>query len=126
VISPEQPISGSSLSLKLLGFLSFAITFAVIYFYLSPDYPLKQSVGNILLGDKIIHLFSFGILMYCFSMLWKQNHIRIILGVFFMMLGIGLELLQTPVGAGQFEFGDIIANTLGVVIGYLFTKFHAV
>ena len=70
-------------------------------------------------GDKTIHLFSFGLMMYCFCLLWKQNYTRIILGIFFMLLGVSLEILQTPVGGGQFEFGDIIANTLGVVIGFV-------
>jgi glycopeptide antibiotics resistance protein len=126
VISQEQPTSGSSLSLKLLGLLGLAITMAVVYFYLNPDYPMKQSIANTLLGDKIIHLFSFGLLMYSFSLFWKQGHIRILLGICFVLLGVGLEMLQAPMGGGQFEFGDIIANTFGVAIGYLFTKFHTV
>jgi VanZ family protein len=126
VISQEQPTSGSSLSLKLLGLLGLAITIAVVYFYLNPNYPLKQSVTNTFLGDKVIHLFSFGLLMYSFSLFVKQNRIRIVLGICLVLLGVGLEMLQAPMGGGQFEFADIIANTLGVVIGYLATKFHAV
>jgi VanZ family protein len=118
---PGETAPSSSLSLKLLGLLGLAVALAVIYFYLNPTFPIKQSVANTLLGDKLIHLFSFGLLMYCFCLIWKQNYIRIILGIFFIMLGVGLEMLQAPVGGGQFEFGDIIANTLGVAIGFFLT-----
>ena len=123
MISPEPTAPGSTINLKLLGFLGFAITLAVIYFSPNPAYPLKQSVADTPYGDPLIHLFSFGLLMYCFCLPWKQNHIRIFLGICFVLLGIGLEMLQT-VGGGLFELGDTIANTAGVVIGYLFTKLH--
>lgn len=125
MIYPEQITSASPLSLKLLGLLGLAVTIALVYFYLSPDYPLKQSVTNTLLGDKIIHLFSFGVLMYSFCLFLKQDRIRTVLGICLVLLGVGLEILQAPMGGGQFEFGDIVANTLGVAAGYLFTKFHS-
>lgn len=118
MISPKRTATGSTINLKLLGLLSFSIALVVIYFSLNPAYPLKQSIENTPYGDPLIHLFSFGLLMYCFCLPWKQTRIRIFLGVCFVLLGVGLEMLQT-VGGSLFEFGDATANTVGVVVGFV-------
>jgi len=64
--------------------------------------------------------------MYCYCQSWKQNYIRIILGVCLVVLGIGLETQQTTLWGGQFEFEDGFANALGVGLGYLFVNLQKV
>lgn len=100
--------------------LSVLGTGAVIFFSLKFTYPFKYTISQIPYSDPLVHLFSFGALMYCFCQFFKQNHIRVIMGVGLVVLGIGLEILQSILWAGEFEFEDSFSNTLGVVLGYLF------
>lgn len=90
----------------------------VILFSLTLTYPFKHTLLQMPFSDPLIHLFSFGTLMYFYCQAWKQNHIRIVLGVCLVILGIGLETLQASLWKGSFEFKDGFANTLGVGLGY--------
>jgi len=60
--------------------------------------------------------------MFCFCRSWKANRIQIIIGSGLIALGIGLESLQIAMGDDEsmkFEFNDIFANALGIVVGYV-------
>jgi glycopeptide antibiotics resistance protein len=103
-------------------FLSALITGTIIIFSLILPYPLKHTISLIPFGDPLVHIFSFGTLMYCYCRSWNQNHTRIILGGCLVVLGIGLEMQQTTLWDGPFEFEDGFANILGVGLGYLFVN----
>ena len=72
--------------------------------------------------DKLEHMLSYLILMSWFAQLYQTKQSRIFYALFFIILGISLEILQ---GLGQtrfFEYADMLANTTGVMIGLALTK----
>ena len=74
--------------------------------------------------DKVRHFVAYFILMFWFAQLYKKNKSRIGYGIFFILMGIILEVLQGLGGIRYFEYYDMLANTLGVVLAFLITKKH--
>jgi len=105
-------------------FLGYAITLIIIYFSLNPAYPLKQAITQIPFGDPIIHLCAFGFLTFCFFLSCERKKFQLILGFGLIILAVTLEIMQTFIGRVDFELADSFANTIGVVIGYLMSKFR--
>jgi len=96
------------------------MVFLVCYFSLTTAPPKIDIQFKYL--DKLEHLFSYFVLMFWFAQLYQQNKIRIYYAVFFIFLGIMLEVLQGLGGVRFFEYADMLANTTGVVIGYVLTR----
>ncbi|MCW8900123.1 MAG: VanZ family protein [Gammaproteobacteria bacterium] len=72
--------------------------------------------------DKLEHMFSYFVLMSWFAQLYHSKLTRVYYALFFIALGITLEVLQGLGGIRYFEYADMLANTTGVVIACLVTK----
>ena len=72
--------------------------------------------------DKLEHALSYFILMFWFAQLYHQNKTRIYYAVFFVLLGVSIEILQGIGGVRMFEYADMLANATGVLLGYMITK----
>jgi len=72
--------------------------------------------------DKVGHFFAYFILMAWFSQLYKSPHTRLFYVLFFIFMGVMLEILQGLGGVRFFEYYDMLANTLGVAFAWLITK----
>jgi len=70
-------------------------------------------------SDKISHAVAYGVLMGWFIQIFQNPVARLILGVMFIGLGVGLEFLQGLVPTRQFEVFDMAANAAGVVMAWL-------
>ena len=91
----------------------------ICYLSLTPKPPLPDMGFEY--QDKVGHLFAYAWLMGWFGNLYHCRHARIVFAVIFVLMGVGLEFLQ---GMGQdrlFEYADMLANTAGVMLGYLLT-----
>ena len=73
-------------------------------------------------GDKVGHIFSYTILMLWFSQLYLAYGQRLLITFGFVLMGIILEFLQGWVGTRMFEYNDMIANTTGVVFGWMLAQ----
>ncbi len=83
----------------------------VIWFSLIPQPPHPPSF----LGwDKSQHFIAYACLMYWFGMGFARRWRWV---GFLIGLGIGLEFLQGWGGVRTFDLYDMLANTLGVLIG---------
>lgn len=71
------------------------------------------------LEDKFFHALAYFTLMAWFSQIYHKSNKRILLAVMFVMLGVILEYLQSFEPSRFAEFGDMVANTAGVVLAYL-------
>lgn len=70
--------------------------------------------------DKVVHIFTFIILGFCYCMAFPKHRFIVFLGI---MLGYALltEVLQEVMGLGRtMEIWDIVADVLGVFLGYVF------
>ena len=72
--------------------------------------------------DKLGHFFSYFILMAWFAQLFKTTRLRIFYVLFFISMGVMLEVLQGLGGVRFFEYNDMLANTTGVLVAWLVTK----
>lgn len=81
--------------------------------------------------DKAVHFFMFGLLMFMLlheikrSQQVTQPGLKSVLWAFILSAGLGLiiEILQLYVPGRSFSASDILADTLGVVSGYLIFLF---
>lgn len=77
--------------------------------------------------DKLVHFFIFGMLMLLSSyglkkvldLKSKPVNYLMLTTLYSVSFGIMIEILQRFVPGRNFSYADIIANTIGVAIGYL-------
>lgn len=103
-------------------YLSFGwlLVVLVCYFSLTTNPPkIDIQFKNL---DKLEHMLSYFILMLWFAQLYHSKQSRIYYAFFFITLGVVLEVLQGLGGIRMFEYADMLANTAGVVTGYLLTQ----
>jgi VanZ family protein len=70
-------------------------------------------------GDKLGHLLAYGLLMAWWSQLYASASARWRLGIAFVTLGAALELAQGLTPNRYPEWLDLLANTAGVLLGWL-------
>lgn len=100
--------------------MGWLLILLVCYFSLTSN-PPKISLQFEHL-DKIEHMLSYMILMAWFAQLYHTKQSRIYYALFFIVLGITIEILQGLGGIRYFEYLDMLANSSGVVMGLLLTK----
>lgn len=100
----------------LLGWL---LIFIVIYFSLIPQPPQPLAFA---FADKLSHLFSYAILAGWFTQLYTTARVQAGWLIGFVLLGVALELLQGWGGLRLFEFADMAANSLGVLVGWWLSR----
>ena len=71
------------------------------------------------LNDKLIHFSAYAILTYITLIASRKTKIFILLMII-LSLGISLEFIQSVSGLRNFEYMDIIANSIGVFGGFTF------
>ncbi|MDH5600590.1 MAG: VanZ family protein [Gammaproteobacteria bacterium] len=105
---------------KLYLVIGWLLVLLVCYFSLTSSPPKIDIQFKYL--DKLEHMASYFVLMLWFAQLYHSKYSRIYYAVFFILLGITLEVLQGLGGIRLFEYADMLANTMGVVIGYVITQ----
>lgn len=100
--------------------MTIGIFIACIIFYLSVLTPYIPTV-EVKQIDKLYHLLAYAFLMWWWAQLYagKQQLIVLVVVIFF---GIFIELVQ-PLNQRFFEVEDILANSLGTIVGALLAKF---
>lgn len=78
--------------------------------------PPQIGVEN---GDKLGHLAAYGLVTLWFAQVYAGLRQRIWLAVGMVVLGIAMEYAQGATGYRSFEVVDMIADALGVAIGWL-------
>ncbi|HYD56685.1 MAG TPA: VanZ family protein [Burkholderiales bacterium] len=69
-------------------------------------------------ADKVGHLLSYGVLMGWFGFLHARTPVRLAHALGFAAMGIALEIAQGQLGYRSYEVADMLANTLGVILGW--------
>ncbi len=87
----------------------------VIYQSLTSS-PLESELVT---NDKIGHLLAYFFLMAWFVQLYHRRlHLVLLLG--FIAMGVVIEILQGQTGHRYFEYIDMLANSSGALIAWLF------
>ena len=91
--------------------------YIVAIFYLSltpspPQIPVEQ-------GDKIGHVLAYLGLMLWFAQMRPAWRARAAWALGFVVMGIAIEFLQRETGYRSFEVADMVADAIGVALGWL-------
>ena len=96
--------------------MGYALVALVVYLSLtSSPVDLELSFPY---EDKIFHAFAYFTLMAWFSQIYHDRFQRNMIAVLFVFMGITLEYLQGFDPNRYFEFGDMVANSIGVALGF--------
>ena len=95
---------------KLGGWLGIALTLA---FSLGPS-ALDEGSSH---ADKLVHFAGYAVLMFWWAQLVVERRWKLALTV--VLLGIAIELLQGLTPARQPDPLDALANSCGVLLGWL-------
>jgi VanZ family protein len=110
--APENPSSRIRRLWLTVGVLLIGL---VLYLSLRPQ-PVEEPPPGL---DKFEHTIAYGVLMYWFAHLEPHRRGRLRLAAGLAGMGVAIECLQGLVGHRLFSVADMMANGLGVVIGWL-------
>jgi len=109
--------SVGALNLKIFWYsLGWLLLATIVYLSLTPHPPQPLNFDGV---DKVEHIIAYTALMAWFSQLQLNYRQRLRNAILFIVLGIGVEIVQGMGGVRQFEYADMLANCSGVVIGWL-------
>jgi VanZ family protein len=89
----------------------WAIVAAIVWLSVTPAPPQI----DVAYGDKFGHVASYGLLMSWFCQLYRR---RIFYAAGFILMGVALEFVQRELGYRSYEVLDMLANALGVLLGW--------
>ena len=99
---------------RILRLLAVAILFVSIALMIGPAQALESASG---VWDKAAHFVAFGLILWSFGVLFRRLS-RLAAAALAIGLGAVVELVQGMVGRDA-EWGDIFADSLGVVAALL-------
>lgn len=76
-------------------------------------------------GDKLGHFAAYGLLMVLFCMAYVSNRTRAFYAAGFILMGIAIEFLQGMTGYRTFDVLDMLANAIGVALGWIAALLYA-
>ena len=104
---------------SLLG-IAIVVTIAII---LLSTLKISAPPIDFNYADKVQHLIAYFTLSFCWLLALKNKGIKTgIILIMCILLGVFLEFYQGTLPYRSFEYLDMIANTLGVIIGYILFK----
>lgn len=72
-------------------------------------------------ADKLGHAIAYGVLMGWFGQIYRIRLQLILIAFAFASMGVVMEYLQGMSGNRTFEYADMAANSVGVLIGWWLT-----
>jgi glycopeptide antibiotics resistance protein len=100
---------------KLWLTIGWILVTLIVLFSLIPAPPQLIDIEQ---GDKLSHLIAYMTLMLWFANIYPQNRHRILLCLGFFAMGLCLEMIQGALDYRSFQYADLLANTLGVLLGW--------
>jgi VanZ family protein len=94
--------------------LGWAWAAAIVWLSLTPSPPKVDFEQS----DKLGHFLAYGSLMLWFCLLYAATRARIGYAAGFIAMGVALEFIQGMLGYRTYETFDMLANTVGVLLGW--------
>ena len=96
--------------------IGYALVALVIFLSLTSS-PVDMEM-NFPYEDKFFHALAYFILMAWFSQIYHDRFKRNMVALVFVLMGVTLEYLQSFDPNRYSEFGDMVANSAGVALGF--------
>lgn len=100
----------------VLGWLWVAV---LAYVSLMPDPPQPVRFLN---ADKLEHALAYCLLMLWFCQVYVRRTQRLFAATLLVAMGIAMEFLQGMTGYRSFEYADMLANSTGVMLGWMWAR----
>ena len=104
--------------------LWLAILVTLIIVFLSLVKITGPQPINVKFLDKIEHTIAYTVLSFLWCVVFRNKTRKDVPVIGCISLGVLLEFLQAQTGYRTFEVNDMLANTLGVFIGMVLSKFY--
>lgn len=94
--------------------VGWALVAVILWLSLTPQPPkidFEQS-------DKLGHFIAYGSLMFWFCQLYGRTRTRLAYAAGFIAMGVAIEFVQGATGYRSFEVYDMVADALGVLLGW--------
>ncbi len=88
---------------------------AIFYLSLTPN-PVEIPVEQ---GDKAGHVLAYATLMFWYAQMHSSARARFIHAIAFVAMGVAIEFLQRATGYRSFEVADMLADAVGVALGWM-------
>ena len=98
-------------------FTGVALVALVVYLSLTSS-PIDTGL-DFPYQDKLYHAFAYFVLMAWFGQIYNPTLQRIMFAVLFVVRGLAMEYMKSFDPKRMTEFADMVANTTGVLIGYM-------
>jgi VanZ family protein len=98
--------------------IAWALVVLVIFLSLTPHPPEPVHFDN---ADKFEHALAYAALSFWFCHIYKTKHARLLVIVALAGLGVALEYVQGWTGYRTFDVMDMLADSVGVVMGFVLT-----
>ena len=96
--------------------IGYALVVLIVFLSLTSS-PVDMEMG-FPYEDKVFHALAYFTLMAWFSQIYHDKFQRNMIAVVFVFMGVMLEYLQGFDASRYFEFSDMIANSIGVALGF--------
>jgi VanZ family protein len=114
------PDTRSELKLRFLWLaIGYALVALVIYLSLTSS-PVDIEMG-FPYQDKLFHALAYFALMAWFAQIYHERFRRYMIAVVLILMGFTFEYLQSFDPNRFAEYGDMVANTAGVALGFVVT-----
>jgi VanZ family protein len=87
---------------------------AIFWLSLTPQPPRVDFEQS----DKLGHFIAYGGLMFWFCQLYHARRTRLAYAAGFIAMGVAIEFLQRASGYRSFEVYDMVADAIGVLLGW--------
>ncbi len=114
----SQPFPALKLRFLWLA-IGYALVTLVVYLSLTSSPPQGPDIPY---QDKIFHTLAYFTLMAWFAQIYHDSFQRNMIAVVFIFMGFSMEYLQSFDPNRASEFADMVANTTGVLAGFLLTR----
>ncbi len=99
--------------------LAIGYSLVMLVFFLSLTSSPVDMGMHFAYEDKLYHAFAYFTLMIWFAQIYHDRLQRNMIALVFVIMGLGLEYLQSFDPARMAEFGDMLANTSGVILALM-------
>ena len=95
---------------------------AIVVYMSVTSKPLQVDLG-FAFQDKVFHMLAYFSLMGWFAQIYHIPKQRLFFAALFIALGVLMEYVQSMSPARFYEFEDMVANALGVVLAVILAKY---
>jgi VanZ family protein len=94
--------------------VGWGLVAAIIWLSLTPSPPKVDFEQS----DKVGHFIAYGGVMFWFSQLYGRRSTQLAYAAGFAAMGVALEFIQGWTGYRSFELLDMLADGIGVALGW--------